>query len=124
MRALKTHFELIPLEMVMKFAAGDPERQEISDQTYRVDNGQRRNQPMSDGALKFPEWQTPLQEVILELDHEKLTEKMQKLETLLSERFQELQRESGSQAEQQALNDALSTLRIIKRDKLGFPDWK
>ena len=79
---------------------------------------------MSDEKLKFPEWQTPLQEVILEFDREKLPEKIQKVETLIFERLRQLNTQNDGRVELEALNDALSILRIIKRDKLNFPDWK
>jgi hypothetical protein len=79
---------------------------------------------MSDPELEFPGWQTPLQEAILEFDHKEWPEKIQKVETLISERLQQLSQQSNGLRELQALNDALSTLRVIKRDRLGFPDWK
>lgn len=79
---------------------------------------------MSDGELKYPKWQAPLQEVIFELNREKLADKIQKLEALILERVLQLQLGSDSHREQEAINDALSTLRALKRDKLDYPDWK
>jgi hypothetical protein len=79
---------------------------------------------MSDGESKYPKWQTPLQEAILEFDREKLREKIEKLETSILERLQELQLGTNGHSEREAINEALSTLRIIKRNKLGYPDWK
>jgi hypothetical protein len=79
---------------------------------------------MSDKELKFPGWQAPLQEVILESDCEKLAEKIEKVEMLLFERTQYLRQGNDGQAEQMAINDALSLLRTIKRDRLGWPDWQ
>jgi hypothetical protein len=79
---------------------------------------------MGDGELKYPEWQTPLQELILEFDSEKLRVKIQNVETLIFERVQQLRQECDARIEQEAINDALSVLRTIKRDKLGYPDWK
>ena len=43
---------------------------------------------MSEEQLKFPRWQAPLQELIIEFDREKLAEKVQKVEALISERLQ------------------------------------
>jgi hypothetical protein len=40
--------------------------------------------------LKYPSWQTPLQEAILEFDPEKLAEKIQAVESLIFERLQVL----------------------------------
>jgi hypothetical protein len=65
-----------------------------------------------------------LQEVILEYDRKKLTEKVRALEALIFERFQKPMQSSDDPSEREALNHALSTLRSIKRDRLGFPDWK
>ena len=79
---------------------------------------------MGDGELKYPKWQAPLQDLILELDREKLREKIQHVETLIFERIQQLGEGSDGRSELQAINDAMSVLRIIKRDKLDYPDWK
>ena len=65
--------------------------------------------------LRFPLWQHPLQEAMLELDHEKATRKIQHAETLVSLRFLEVQNQPNYQEERQALTDALSLLRILKR---------
>jgi pSer/pThr/pTyr-binding forkhead associated (FHA) protein len=70
---------------------------------------------------EFPEWQAPLQEAILEFDCEKLTEKITEVETLLSERLRQLARLTNGSREQDLLTDALSTLRVIKRDRLRSP---
>ncbi len=76
-------------------------------------------------GLKFPEWQLPLQELILEFDRPTLHQKMQRVEALIYDRLQQLHNGSdGHTAEREALNDAISLLRVIKRDKLDFPDWK
>jgi hypothetical protein len=69
-------------------------------------------------------WQAPLQEVIFELDREKLGDKIQKLEDLIFEWILQLQLTSDSHREQEAINDALSTLRALKRDRLDNSDWK
>ena len=78
---------------------------------------------MSDGKLKYPKWQAPLQEVIFEPDRKKLGDKIQKLEVLILERVLQLQLESDGDSEQEAINDALSILRALKRDKLDYSDW-
>lgn len=79
---------------------------------------------MRNEELKYPEWQTLLQELILEFDRAKLPEKVQKVETLIFERVHQLRQGNDGRSELQAIDDALQLLRIIKRDKLGFPDWK
>ena len=64
--------------------------------------------------LKFPQWQHPLQELILERDQTRLTRKIEDVERLISLRFLRLQNESDCLDERQALTDALSLLRILK----------
>jgi hypothetical protein len=71
---------------------------------------------MSDGELKFPQWQVPLQELILEFDPQKRPEKIQQVETLILERLRQVDHESDSGVEKIALSDALSVVRILKRD--------
>ncbi len=77
---------------------------------------------MTDGELKFPQWQAPLQDLILEFDPIKLEEKMPQVETLLFDRLQQLDRGNDSRDEKIALQDALSIIRIMKRDRLESPD--
>jgi len=80
---------------------------------------------MSDEELKFPEWQGPLRDAILEFDRERMAEKIQNVEALIFERLRQVSASrDGGRVEYEALNDALSVLRILKRDRLGFPDWK
>lgn len=69
--------------------------------------------------LKYPEWQTPLQELSLEFDRTKLPEKIQKVETVILERLRELRHGNDGHVETQAINDALAILRIIKRGNEG-----
>jgi hypothetical protein len=79
---------------------------------------------MGAGELKYPKWQGPLREAILEFNREKLAEKLQKVESLILERFQQLHRGTDGASEREALNDALSTLRVLRQEKLDYPDWK
>jgi hypothetical protein len=79
---------------------------------------------VSDPELKFPNWQVPLQNPALEFNLEKLPEKIQNVEALIFDRPQQLSNAPDGQVERDALNDALRVLRIIKADKLDFPDWK
>ena len=79
---------------------------------------------MREEELQFPEWQGPLQDVILEFDREKMLKKMQDVEALIFERLRQLSVSSDGRVEHDALNDALSVLRILKRERLGSPDWK
>jgi hypothetical protein len=71
--------------------------------------------------LKFPQWQAPLQDLILEFDAVKLEEKIRTVETLLFDRLQQLDHSNGDRDEKIALQDALSIVRIMKRDRLESP---
>lgn len=79
---------------------------------------------MHNEELRYPEWQKPLQELILEFDRDKFPEKVQQVESQIFERLQQLRGGNDGHIELQAINDALGVLRIIKRDKLALPDWK
>ena len=79
---------------------------------------------MSDEELKFPGWQAPLQELIVEFDRERLTEKIQRVERLISERLQRPFQSIEDRSEREALNHGLFILRMIKRDRLGVLDLK
>jgi hypothetical protein len=78
---------------------------------------------MSAEELKYPEWQCPLQEAILEFRPQELFAKVHRAEAAIFERFQALSSSGDHHKERDALSDALSTLRVLKRDTLAFPDW-
>ena len=61
--------------------------------------------------LAFPEWQVPLQEAILDFQNKG---KLLKMETAILARLYQLTG-SGQLQEQQALTDALSTIRVLKQ---------
>jgi len=77
---------------------------------------------MSDGDLKFPEWQIPFKELLLEFDRQRLNERLPKLEVLLAARMRQVKLSNEQQGELQALTDAISTLRVLKRNLAGFQD--
>jgi hypothetical protein len=79
---------------------------------------------MSNEETKYQEWQAALREMRVETDPGKLSEKSQTVEALIQERLQDLYRNSDGSKEREELKEALFTLRIIKRDKLDFPDWQ
>lgn len=78
---------------------------------------------MSESELKYPSWQDPLQEAILELNRETLAKKIQDVETLMFVRLQEISSDPDHHDERQALADATTILRGLKKDKLSYPDW-
>ena len=77
---------------------------------------------MSNAEKQFPEWENHLQDLAFEYDREKLSRKLQTVEALIFERLQRLSASDDHQ-ERQYLNRAIESLRTIKRDRLGFPDW-
>jgi hypothetical protein len=69
---------------------------------------------VSDDNLKFPQWQAPLQALILEIDQEKVQAKIGEVETLVYERLQQICYTDDGHIERVAIFDALSAIRIIK----------
>ncbi len=72
-------------------------------------------------SLNSHKWQGPLEELILEFDLQKLPEKILSVETLILERLQQLDHGSDGRVEKIALHDALTIVRIMKRDRLDSP---
>jgi hypothetical protein len=70
------------------------------------------------------EWQTPVREALLELDPERLEQKVANAEAAIFERLQVLSGDNGTAEERQALQDATNSLRVVKREVLKFPDWQ
>jgi hypothetical protein len=75
----------------------------------------------------FGSWRSEVQSAINESSNEKLLERVHAAEVAIFNRLQEFAKETGTdsshQAERDALAVAMETLRLIKRDRLGFPDW-
>ena len=74
--------------------------------------------------ILYPDWQNEFRAALIELDREKLLERVQVAETAIFNRLQALSQSPDSHAERQAIDDALASLRFLKREKLGFPDWE
>ena len=74
--------------------------------------------------LAYPQWQSLLQEVLLEPDHDKLAENTLKVEAVIVERLRELPRSIDGADEKAAIRHGLSLLKSIKCEKLGYPDVK
>jgi hypothetical protein len=71
---------------------------------------------MSD-ELKYPAWQELLREALIEFDPQEMRAKIQKANTAVQHRLLALRFDSGHQDELRELSDAMSTLRILRRDK-------
>ena len=105
-----THFEQVPLKAIeQQIAAG-----QIAEFTVAADDPKAHSQ--SEGGLRYPEWQRPLHEALLELDEVKLKERLTAAQAAIARRLQSISQEPGNREEQLALADALSSLRILKRD--------
>ena len=78
------------------------------------------SETVDDGGMKYPSWQVPLQNVIVESDSERLHQRIQVVEVLIFARFQQLRQESDAQNELDAINDAFSILRKIKHERFGY----
>ena len=74
--------------------------------------------------ITYPEWQHELQAALMEHDREKLLEQVTAAEAAIFNRLQAISQSQDHEAERHAIQDALARLRILKRDSLGFPDWK
>ncbi len=144
----RTYFEQVPLDTVRKLLEKMPNskkgmrpategtrrqwkagRRAQGNQVTEVSGTARQEWPSQEDesaerALKYPAWQAPLHDVILEFNRDRLAEKAQKVEMLIAGRLQQLREEHDSRDEQEAIYFALSVLRGIKRDKLGYPDWQ
>src|SRR5260370_18244945 len=84
-------------------------------------------QGSSPSTLRYPAWQREYEASLHEPDPKKLLERVHTVEAAIFNRLQELAQTSEStdhKAEEQAIAEALRTLRVLKRDKLQFPDWE
>src|ERR1700722_1127817 len=140
MRRAKTNFEQIPVELVKKIAEeGFPEVKEIRNENVilkvphasrahsRCRNGRTveiRLGSDDDGVIKYPDWEKPLQEAVVEVDKDKLKSQVGAAEPAIFNRLQAISRSPDHAAEHQAIADALALIRVLKRDALDFPEWE
>jgi hypothetical protein len=80
-------------------------------------------EPSSPSPKILYTWQHDYQAALLELDPETLPKRVQAAETAIFKRLQTISQSSDNQAERQAIEDALASLRVLKRE-IGFPDWE
>jgi hypothetical protein len=118
----KTHYQQVPLEIVKKIVEQQVEVvPAIVEDAVAVPAMPNDN---SESGLKFPKWQKLCQEALVELDPEKLKERVSIVEAAVYVRLQELAQNPDAQDERQALIDVTSSLRYLKRDVLKYPDWE
>lgn len=90
-----------------------------------------KEQSSSFSDMPSPAWQREFDASLKESDPDKLLKHIHSTEAAIGSRLRELaqeldkypSREQAQQAERHAMDQALETLRGLKRDRLGFPDW-
>ena len=105
MRQSKTHFEQIPVDTVKKMVETLPERQ---------------SELMSDDSCVAPEitysqWQPQVLAALTELNRGMLEERINAAEITLLKRWQAISRNPDHEPERIAIQDALASLRSLKR---------
>jgi hypothetical protein len=70
--------------------------------------------------LRYPEWQKPYHDALLELNPQKLVQRVNEAETAILSRLQEIRIGSDSRLEAQAIEDALNGLRVLKNETVKF----
>lgn len=70
------------------------------------------------------EWQNIVQEASVELDLDKLRDKITEAESAIFTRLQTLGQNADGAEELAALHDASNTLLTLKKEVLKFPDWR
>jgi hypothetical protein len=73
--------------------------------------------------IRYPHWQVQYEEALREGDPQSLRQRVDAAEKAIFLRSQELAANPQAHTERQAMSDAISTLRAIQREKLGYPDW-
>lgn len=120
-----THYPQVPLEIVKKIIEREFQSRLGADQERMSEQEKAPVDPRTNATdgedLKFPVWQIPVQELILEFDREKFSVRMQEVEALILERVQASPEGIDGRDEREALNHALSILKTIKHDRLGYP---
>jgi hypothetical protein len=71
---------------------------------------------MNELELRFPQWQAPFQELIIEFTLQRVPEALQKAEALVHERLQQLDHGNNHRDEKMALQDAMAVIRVLSED--------
>ena len=74
--------------------------------------------------ILYPHWQNEYQAALFEDDPEKLAERVAAAETAIYRRLQQISLDSDHHTERHVIEDALASLRVLKRGGLEVPDWK
>ena len=138
MSASKTHFEQMSVEFVKKIAEQNiPPRKPgaLGVQTYERCNRKDQALPTapaqrvtsevlirqppgeanSNEQLLYPQWQEAYRLALLELDGEKLKQRVAAAEALIFARRRAIEGDADHRDERYAIQDALSGLKVLKR---------
>jgi hypothetical protein len=136
------HFEQVRVETVKKVLAQEDLRSKNSEPTQHViGHPHTRNPPAtkdnvsflkaltmeiprgeSPKHLEYPEWQKPYCDALVELDPAKLPRLVATAYAAVVQRLEIVASKPEHQAERQAIDDALASLRVLKKKELDFPD--
>ncbi len=68
-------------------------------------------------SLRYPDWQQEYEAALLELDRRKLMARVTDAENAILKRVQALVGSADHHAERHAIEDALASLRVLKKEK-------
>ena len=72
--------------------------------------------PDSSSKILYPDWQRDYQAALLELDPQKLSERIANAESAIFKRLQAISQIQDHMAERHAIQDALAGLRVLKTE--------
>ena len=75
-------------------------------------------------VILYPEWQNEYAAALLETNPQELSRRVEAAETAIYKRLQQISQDSDHYTERQSIEDALQSLRVLKRDELKLPDWE
>jgi hypothetical protein len=70
--------------------------------------------------LCYPKWQKPYHDALLELNPQKLIQRVSEAERAILSRLQEIRLSSDNRLEVQAIDDAINALRVLKNETVIF----
>jgi hypothetical protein len=68
--------------------------------------------------ILYPQWQNEYAAALLETDPQNLSARVEAAETAIYKRLQELSQDSDNRTERQVIEDALQSLKVLKRSEL------
>jgi hypothetical protein len=106
------NFEQVPLEVVKEQIA----KGEILLETIYEDSLEPQPEAEDIEDLKYPQWQAVLAEALIEVDPSKVKDRIAVAEAAIGYRLQTILLEPNNRGERLALADALSSLRVLKKE--------